>query len=81
MKTINGIKMFSSQEVMALLGISPAVLGRMRKEGLIRSVPLGKGLYTSEESLSDYLNGYTKEQALKREISEKRQAMREESGK
>lgn len=61
MKVVNNIKMFSTDEVCELLGVSRATLGRYRKEGKIRSVSLaGNGLYTSEESLSDYLNGKTK---------------------
>ena len=61
MKVVNGIKMFNSKELQELLGIGYATLTSLRKKGLIRSVNLGKGLYTSEESLADYLNGKTKE--------------------
>lgn len=59
MRVVNGIKMFSSKEVAELLDITERTLSKLRKEGLIRSVTLGKGAYTSEQSLTDYLNGLT----------------------
>ena len=59
MRVVNGIKMFSSKEVAELLDITDRTLSKLRKEGLIRSVTLGRGSYTSEQSLTDYLNGMT----------------------
>lgn len=59
MQIVNGIKMFSSTEVAELLGVTERTIGKLRKDGLLRSVKLGKGAFTSEESLNDYLNGKT----------------------
>ena len=61
MKVINGIKMFTTKELQDLLGVGYGTITAMRSKGLIRSVNIGKGLYTSEESLADYLNGKTKD--------------------
>lgn len=57
MKVIDGLKMYSTKEVCELLGISVLTLYKYRANGMIRSVNIGKGKYTSEESLRDYLNG------------------------
>ena len=59
MRQINGIKMFSSKEIRELLGISVQALSGLRRKGLIRSVRMWGELYTSEQSLNDYLNGLT----------------------
>lgn len=59
MRVINGIKMFSSKEIKEMLDISDRTLTKLRKEGLLRSVTLSGRAYTSEQSLSDYLNGLT----------------------
>lgn len=59
MKIINGIKMFNTKEVADMLDVSEHTISKLRREGLIRSITLGKGSYTSEQSLTDYLNGLT----------------------
>lgn len=59
MKIINGVKMYDSKEVSALLGVNGTTLISYRRKGLLRSVRMGRGYYTSEESLRDYLNGKT----------------------
>ena len=51
--------MFSSKEVAELLDVSERTLSKLRKDGRLRSVTLGRGAYTSEQSLNDYLNGLT----------------------
>lgn len=60
MRIVNGIKMFNSKEVAELLGVTERTLSKLRKERLLRSVTLGRKSYTSEQSLTDYLNGMTK---------------------
>lgn len=57
MKEINGLKMYTSQELCELLGITHYALTNLRRKGLIRSVYVGRGKYTSEEALREYLNG------------------------
>ncbi len=67
MKVINGIKMYSTRELCDLLGVSSASITAMRNKGLLLSTRIGKGKYTSEHSLADYLNGKTGEQGRKTE--------------
>ena len=62
--------MFSSKDIQELLGVGYNTLTKMRSSGLLRSVQIGKGLYTSEESLADYLNGKTKAIAPKNKKEE-----------
>lgn len=59
MRVVNGKKMFSSKELLEMLDLAERTISKLRKEGLIRSAQIGRGLYTSEESLNDYLNGKT----------------------
>ena len=49
--------MYSSAEVAGMLKVSLSTLTLLRKKGLIRSVTMHGGQYTSEESLRDYLAG------------------------
>ena len=62
MRIVNGIKMFNTKELQELLGVSYTTLAKLRRSGQLRSARLGKSLYTSEQSLTDYLNGVTKPQ-------------------
>lgn len=57
MKVINGVKMYSSQEVADMFGITIPTLAKMRKKGLIRSIQVGKAKLTSDEAIKEYLNG------------------------
>ena len=59
MKIINGMKMYDTKEVCALLGIGNGTLIRYRREGLIRSIQIGRGKYTSEDCIRDFLNAKT----------------------
>lgn len=59
MKEIQGLKMYDSAEVCEMLGISGQTLYRLRRDGLIRSTRIGRGKYTSEECMRDYLNAKT----------------------
>lgn len=61
MKVINGIKMFSTEELRELLGVSLRTITMMRTDGVLPYTRIGRGLYTSEEALAEYLNGKTTE--------------------
>jgi len=61
MKVINGIKMFSTAELQELLGVSSRTISIMRTNGVLPYTRIGRGLYTSEEALAEYLNGKTTE--------------------
>lgn len=76
MKIINGIKMFTTTEISELLGITTTSVANKRKKGLLPSVMIGHRIYTSEQALSDYLNGVTTER-LRREKAEAQQKQNE----
>ena len=61
MKIVNGIKMFSTSELCELLGVTGRTITLMRQKGLLPSTQMGRCIYTSEQVLSDYLNGKTTE--------------------
>ena len=67
MKKVNGIKMYDTKELEILLGFSRSTISKLRRQGLLRSVYLGRTLYTSEESLNEYLNGKALQAAARRE--------------
>ena len=62
---INGIKMYDSEEVTALFNVTRPTLQRLRRDGLITSVNIGRKKYTSEEMIRDYLNGKTQKRLNK----------------
>lgn len=61
MRVINGIKMFSTEELQKLLGVTSRTISIMRTNGILPYTRIGRGLYTSEEALAEYLNGKTTE--------------------
>lgn len=60
MKIVNGTKMFTTDELKELLGISTATIANMRRKGILPSTRIGRTIYTSEECLRDYLNAKTR---------------------
>ena len=61
MKVINEVKLFSTKELSNLLGVSERTISIMRTNGVLPYTRIGRGLYTSEEALAEYLNGKTTE--------------------
>ena len=61
MRVINGIKMFNTKELKELLGVTDRTISLMRTNGVLPYTRIGRGLYTSEEALAEYLNGKTTE--------------------
>lgn len=61
MRVINGIKMFNTKELKELLDVTDRTLSLMRANGVLPYTRIGRGLYTSEEALAEYLNGKTTE--------------------
>lgn len=84
MKIINGIKMFSTAELCELLGVTSRTISLMRQRGVLPYTQLGRGLFTSEQALADYLNGKTTEirrekKRAKAEAEAKEAQLREEN--
>ena len=61
MKVINEVKLFSTKELSNLLGVSERTISIMRTNGVLPYTRIGRGLFTSEEALAEYLNGKTTE--------------------
>lgn len=59
MRTIQGVEMYSTKEVSEIIGVTCYTVSQLRKRGLIKSVRLGRVLYTSNDSIQDYLRGRT----------------------
>lgn len=57
MKEINGIKLYDTSEVAELFNVTASTIANIRRKGLLPAVRVGKMLYTSEQSIKDYLNG------------------------
>lgn len=57
MLTIEGIKLYSRQELASMLDVNIMTIQKYQKTGRMKSVKIGKGIYTSEESLKEFLNG------------------------
>lgn len=65
MKEIQGMKLYTSEEVAEMLGCSQQTLSRLRKTGKLRATQIGNRLYSSEEAIKDYLNGIIDSRGLK----------------
>lgn len=57
MLDIQGVKLYDTQDLAALLNVSRTTIGTLRSKGKLKFTRIGKKLYTSEESLREYLNG------------------------
>lgn len=57
MITVNGIKLYTTAEICQMLGIEAHAVARMRARGLLRYTQVRRQRMTSEQALSDYLNG------------------------
>ena len=57
MITIDGIKLYTRQELAQMLNVGESTIGSYHRKGTLRYVMIGKRLYTSEEALKDFLNG------------------------
>lgn len=57
MLEIQGIKLYDTQELAAMLNVSRTTISSLRNKGKLKFTRIGKKRYTSEESLREYLNG------------------------
>ena len=57
MLIIDNLKMYDSEELCELFGITKSTLQRYRKEGRIISVAVGRKKYTSEKEIKRFLRG------------------------
>ncbi len=72
MKTINGVKLYTTREVATLLGVGIPTIANYRKQGNLKSTMLGGKIYISEKALEEYLNGeilQRKEEESKRNLN------------
>lgn len=60
MKEINGIKLYTCNELSELFGVSPQTIYKYIRQGNIVNTRIGRSLYVSEQNIIDYLNGKTK---------------------
>jgi len=54
---IQDVKLYDTQDLAALLNVSRTTISNLRNKGKLKYTRIGKRLYTSEQSLREYLNG------------------------
>ena len=57
MLEIQGLKLYDTQDLAAMLNVSRTTVSNLRNKGKLKYTRIGKKLYTSEEALREYLNG------------------------
>lgn len=57
MKDVLGIKLYTYEEVAALLGIHPTSITRYAKDGKIKATTIGKVKYIPEEEIKNFVLG------------------------
>lgn len=57
MLEIQGVKLYDTQDLAAMLNVSRTTVSSLRNRGKLKYTRIGKKLYTSEEALREYLNG------------------------
>lgn len=68
MKEINGVKLYTTQELGELFGVSYTTILKYIRQGNIVKTRIGRATYVSEQNIIDYLNGRT---GAKQETKEK----------
>lgn len=61
MLEINGVKLYESAELAAMLNVSTVTISKLRKMGKLKFTRVGRRIYSSEQALNDYLNGIVRE--------------------
>ena len=57
MITIDGVKLYDTQELATMLNVNRSTISKLRVRGQIKFTRIGRRLYTSEGALRLYLNG------------------------
>lgn len=61
MLEINGVKLYDSSELAAMLNVSIPTISKLRKMGKLKFTRVGRKIYSSEQAFNDYLNGIVRE--------------------
>lgn len=61
MKTIGEVKLYSTQEVAQMLGVSVSCVQRKIRNTEITATRIGRSFYVSDENLKEFLSGKTQE--------------------
>ncbi|OGF65726.1 MAG: hypothetical protein A2Y62_06430 [Candidatus Fischerbacteria bacterium RBG_13_37_8] len=59
MKEIEGIKLYTIQEIAEMLKVHPLTIQRKVKKGIIKGVKINKSWYISSDNLKSFLQGNT----------------------
>lgn len=73
MREIQGVKLYDMNEVAEMLNISKRTITTMMQKGQLLNTRIGRKIFISEESIKDYLNGWT--------IPRKKSIYEQETGK
>lgn len=59
MKELQGEKFYTRKDLAKLLDVTEATIANKQKSGAMRTIRIGRSLYTSETNLRKFLNGET----------------------
>lgn len=59
MKEIQGQKYYTRKDLAELLGVTEGTIGNKQRSGELKSIKLGRIIYTSEKQLQMFLDGET----------------------
>lgn len=57
MLVVDGLKLYTRKELASMLNVGITTIMNYQNKGELRSVKIGKAIYSSEEALRDFLNG------------------------
>lgn len=57
MLVVDGLKLYTRKELASMLNVGVTTIMNYQNRGELRSVKIGKAIYSSEEALREFLNG------------------------
>lgn len=57
MLVVDGLKLYTRKELASMLNVGVTTIMNYQNRGELRSVKIGKAIFSSEEALREFLNG------------------------
>lgn len=57
MLVVDGLKLYTRKDLASMLNVGLSTIMNYQRRGELRSVKVGKAIYSSEEALREFLNG------------------------
>lgn len=71
MLVVDGLKLYTRKELASMLNVGVTTIMNYQNRGELRSVKIGKAIYSSEEALREFLNGRIPELRNRKKEKEK----------